>query len=176
MDTGSPMSPTLAPVSQDVFLGVRFLIWTRFVASAARPSCAGITSINTTIGGYRKIFERSTRRRVMWTPPFVTPCPSRTTSATTERVTFPSVSLSGRARRKGGGYMVEDVVTVGDELAPAKMIFGCGGLVEADGEYTRQDGMAGFGRGNTAFHAQRWSESGRHRRQRTFSDSVPRKW
>lgn len=55
---------------------------------------------------------------------------------------------------EGGGYMVEDVVTVGDELAPAKMIFGCGGLVEADGRYTRQDGMAGFGRGNTAFHAQ----------------------
>ena len=48
----------------------------------------------------------------------------------------------------GGGYMVEDVVTVGDELAPAKMIFGCGGLVEADGRYTRQDGMAGFGRGS----------------------------
>lgn len=54
----------------------------------------------------------------------------------------------------GGGSMVEDLVTVGDELAPAKMIFGCGGLVEANETFARQDGMAGFGRGNTAFHTQ----------------------
>ena len=146
VDTGSPI--TYAP-----FLG-------------CRPSCAGITSINTTIGGYRKIFERSTRRRVMWTPPFVTPCPSRTTSATTERVTFPSAIWTGRW---AAGYMVEDVVTVGDELAPAKMIFGCGGLVEADGGYTRQDGMAGFGRGNTA-STRSWRK--RASSTRTFSDSV----
>ena len=54
----------------------------------------------------------------------------------------------------GEGLMVEDMVTIGDELSPAKMIFGCGGLVEADGSYDRQDGMAGFSRGNTAFHTQ----------------------
>jgi len=55
---------------------------------------------------------------------------------------------------RGGGSMVEDVVSVGDELSPAKMIFGCGGVVEADGAFGRQDGMAGFSRGNTAFHTQ----------------------
>jgi len=55
---------------------------------------------------------------------------------------------------EGGGYMVEDVVTVGDELSPAKMTFGCGGLQRADGKFDRQDGMAGFSRGNTAFHTQ----------------------
>ncbi len=55
---------------------------------------------------------------------------------------------------EGGGYMVEDVVTVGDELSPAKMTFGCGGMKEADGSFLRQDGMAGFSRGNTAFHTQ----------------------
>ena len=53
-----------------------------------------------------------------------------------------------------GGFMVEDMVTVGDELSPAKMTFGCGALTKADGTYTRQDGMAGFSRGNTAFHTQ----------------------
>ena len=55
---------------------------------------------------------------------------------------------------KAGGFMVEDMVTVGDELSPAKMTFGCGALTKADGTYTRQDGMAGFSRGNTAFHTQ----------------------
>jgi len=50
--------------------------------------------------------------------------------------------------------MIEDLLTVGDELAPAKMTFGCGGLRRADGTFTRQDGMAGFSRGNTAFHTQ----------------------
>jgi len=55
---------------------------------------------------------------------------------------------------RGGGYMVEDMVAVGDELSPAKMIFGCGGMKQADGSYMRQDGMAGFSRGNTAFHTQ----------------------
>jgi hypothetical protein len=50
--------------------------------------------------------------------------------------------------------MVEDMVAVGDELSPAKMIFGCGGMKQADGSYMRQDGMAGFSRGNTAFHTQ----------------------
>lgn len=54
----------------------------------------------------------------------------------------------------GGGYMVEDVVTVGDELSPANMTFGCGGMKRADGSFMRQDGMAGFSRGNTAFHTQ----------------------
>ena len=57
-------------------------------------------------------------------------------------------------RSGAGGYMVEDMVTVGDELSPAKMIFGCGGLRQADGSYMRQDGLAGFSRGNTAFHTQ----------------------
>ena len=55
---------------------------------------------------------------------------------------------------QGGGQMVEDMVTVGDELSPAKMTFGCGGLKRADGSFERQDGMAGFSRGNTAFHTQ----------------------
>lgn len=55
---------------------------------------------------------------------------------------------------RGGGSMIEDVVSVGDELSPAKMIFGCGGVVEANGGFDRQDGMAGFSRGNTAFHTQ----------------------
>jgi len=55
---------------------------------------------------------------------------------------------------QGHGTMVEDSITVGDELSSAKMIFGCGGLVEGDGSSDRQDGMAGFSRGNTAFHSQ----------------------
>ena len=55
---------------------------------------------------------------------------------------------------QGGGQMVEDMVTVGDELSPAKMTFGCGGLMRADESFERQDGMAGFSRGNTAFHTQ----------------------
>ena len=54
----------------------------------------------------------------------------------------------------GGGYMAEDTFTLGDELAPAKITFGCGGVMRADGTYLRQDGMAGFSRGNTAFHTQ----------------------
>ena len=52
------------------------------------------------------------------------------------------------------GVMVEDVMTVGDELAGAKMIFGFGCLVEANGKADRHDGMAGFGRGETTFHTQ----------------------
>ena len=71
----------------------------------------------------------------------------------------------------GEGLMVEDMVTIGDELSPAKMIFGCGGLVEADGSYDRQDGMAGFSRGNTAVpHSWRRRVSSTH----TFLDSVQR--
>ena len=54
----------------------------------------------------------------------------------------------------GGGWMVEDTVSVGGELSQAKMVFGCGGLTEADGGNDRQDGMAGFSRGPTTFHTQ----------------------
>ena len=54
----------------------------------------------------------------------------------------------------GAGWMVEDIVSVGGELSHAKMVFGCGGLTDADGGYDRQDGMAGFSRGPTAFHTQ----------------------
>jgi hypothetical protein len=54
----------------------------------------------------------------------------------------------------GYGFMIEDIVSVGDELSPAKMTFGCGALKEADGRFDREDGMAGFSRGNTAFHTQ----------------------
>lgn len=59
-------------------------------------------------------------------------------------------------RSGGDGYMVEDMVAVGDELSPAKMIFGCGGMKEANEKkpFRREDGMAGFSRGNTAFHTQ----------------------
>lgn len=35
----------------------------------------------------------------------------------------------------GGGFMIEDVVSVGDELFLVKMIFGCGGVVEVDGGF-----------------------------------------
>ena len=52
------------------------------------------------------------------------------------------------------GYMAEDTFTLGDELAPAKITFGCGGYVRANDNPVRQDGMAGFSRGNTAFHTQ----------------------
>lgn len=52
------------------------------------------------------------------------------------------------------GIIVEDTMMVGDELASANMSFGCGCLVEADGTFPRQDGMAGFGRGPTTFHTQ----------------------
>jgi len=52
------------------------------------------------------------------------------------------------------GYMAEDTFTLGDELAPAKITFGCGGMYYPDGSNLRQDGMAGFSRGNTAFHTQ----------------------
>ena len=54
----------------------------------------------------------------------------------------------------GAGYMAEDTFTLGDELAPAKITFGCGGMHYPDGRNLRQDGMAGFSRGNTAFHTQ----------------------
>ena len=73
----------------------------------------------------------------------------------------------------GAGYMAEDTFTLGDELSPAKITFGCGGMYYPDGAISAK--MVWLGSvGATLHFTHSWQR--RVSSTRTYSDSVAKVW